>query len=107
MNGMFLQFGSVAFMRRHGIKYEIGLFRLNPLGQQLADISDLGYAGHGDAQFKGLSEKMIQMAIGMAEYGLITPPAMGGIQLKLCLACHCHRDGIAGYHRGCRVFIDD
>ena len=43
---------------------------------------------------------MIQMVIGMAEDGLVTPLVMGGIQHKFGLACCRQRDGIAGSHRG-------
>ena len=75
-----LQISSVPFIWRQGIKHEIGLFRLDPLGQQSADIPDLGYPGYGDVQIRGNREEMIKMAIRMAEYGLVTPFFMSGIQ---------------------------
>jgi hypothetical protein len=50
---------------------------------------------------------MIQMEIGAVEYGVITPPVMGGIQEKFGFACCRQRERIAGCHRGCSVFIDD
>jgi hypothetical protein len=67
MNRMPLQFGSIPFIRRQGIQYEIGFFRLHPFGEQVIDIPDLGYPAHGDIQFRGGSEKMSHMAIGMEE----------------------------------------
>ena len=102
-----LQVGSVPFIGRQGIQYEIGVFGIHPFGQQRANIPDLGYPGDGDVQFKGNREEMIQMAIGMVEYGLVTIFHMGGIQHKVGLARCRQGDGITGSHGGRGMFIDN
>jgi hypothetical protein len=107
MNRMPLQVSSVSLMWRQGTKNEIGLFLLHPPGEELADIPNLGYPGNGYAQFEGSSEEMILMAMGMTENGLVAPFVVGGVQHKLGIARRRQRDGIAGGHGGCGVFVDN
>jgi hypothetical protein len=50
---------------------------------------------------------MVLMAAGTPENVLVTAFFMGGIQHKPGFAGCRQRDGIAGCHRGHRVFVDN